>query len=71
MKPLALGKKIEALATQANQTPQEWLTNFINENGSIKNAAEKLGASRQALSAKCSTYGIKVSGVKREFSVGD
>lgn len=68
MKPLGLGKKIEALAAQAEQSPQEWLTSYINEWGSISNAAKELKVSRQALSAKCTQYGIKVTGVKREFS---
>lgn len=71
MKPLGLGKKIEALAAQANQTPQEWLAAFINEKGSISKAADKLEVSRQSLSAKCSHYGIKVAGIKREFSIED
>lgn len=68
MKPLGLGKLIEARAKEAGQSPEEWLTAFINEHGSIKNAAPKLGASRQALSAKCRHYGIGVATIKREFS---
>lgn len=71
MKPLGLGKKIEALAEAAGLTPQEWLANYINEKGSISKAAGDLKVSRQALSNKCKQYDIKVSGVKREFSIGD